>query len=248
MFPDGSVPKASNVNFVAGQTVPVHVTATVADDDSVRLFNAAGNTHLLVDIAGWYGPTGDGGPEHRRHDTARQPRARDGHPWRSAGLRRGDVDRTTPIGAGPDAHLRRAITGTGGSRPTSRRVILNLTGIAPTSARYLTVHPGGGTRPTTSNLNPRKGQTVANLVVVPVASGWRRCRCYNAAGNTHMAIDVLGYFRAGIGAGYVALDPATRQLDTRTGTGLRRGALGAEQHLQPAGGALRGRARPMPRR
>ncbi len=62
VFPDGSVPKASNVNFVAGQTVPVHVTATVADDDRVRLFNAAGNTHLLLDIAGWYGPTGDAGP------------------------------------------------------------------------------------------------------------------------------------------------------------------------------------------
>ena len=122
-------------------------------------------------------------------------------------------------------------------------VILNLTGIAPTSATYLTVHPGGGTRPPTSNLNPRKGQTVANLVVVPVGPGGS-VSVYNAAGNTHMAIDVLGYFRAGVGAGYVALDPPTRQLDTRTGTGLRRTRARAEQHLQPEGGALRGRARP----
>ena len=42
-----------------------------------------------------------------------------------------------------------------------------------------------------------------------------------------MAIDVLGYFQPEAGAGYVALDPPTRHLDTRTGTGLRRTAPSA---------------------
>ena len=44
--PAARVPNASNVNFATGQTVAVHVTATVGADDKVELFNAAGNTHL----------------------------------------------------------------------------------------------------------------------------------------------------------------------------------------------------------
>ena len=43
----------------------------------------------------------------------------------------------------------------------------------------------------------------------------------------HVVIDVVGVFRPGVGAGYVALDPPTRQLNTLTGTGLRKTALGA---------------------
>jgi hypothetical protein len=40
-------------------------------------------------------------------------------------------------------------------------------------------------------------------------------------------VDVTCWYEPGVGAGYIALDPPTRDLDTRTGTGLRRGALGA---------------------
>jgi hypothetical protein len=104
-------------------------------------------------------------------------------------------------------------------------VILNLTAIGPTSATYVTAQPAGAPPATVSNLNASKSQTIANLVVVPVGAGGA-VSFYNAVGDTHLAIDVLGYFRADTGAGYVALDPPTRQLDTRTGTGLRNGSIG----------------------
>ncbi len=51
-------------------------------------------------------------------------------------------------------------------------------------------------------------------------------RFYNQRGGTHLVVDVVGWMQSGVGAGYVALDPPTRDLDTRTGTGLRLGALG----------------------
>ena len=59
--PSGSaVPRVSNLNVVRGQTVPNAVLASVGRDGSVRLRNAAGSVRLIVDLAGWYAPTGDG--------------------------------------------------------------------------------------------------------------------------------------------------------------------------------------------
>jgi hypothetical protein len=58
--PDAAVPLVSNLNVLGGQTVPNAVLATVGRDGSIRLRNASGSLRLIVDLAGWYGPTGDG--------------------------------------------------------------------------------------------------------------------------------------------------------------------------------------------
>ena len=57
---DGGVPGTSNLNARRGQTVANAVLATVGRDGRVRLRNAAGAVHLVVDLAGWYGPSGEG--------------------------------------------------------------------------------------------------------------------------------------------------------------------------------------------
>ncbi|MDX6199018.1 MAG: hypothetical protein QOJ79_2169 [Actinomycetota bacterium] len=57
---DSSVPNASNLNPNNGQTVPNTVLASVGRDGMVRLRNNSGDTHLIVDLSGWFGPTGDG--------------------------------------------------------------------------------------------------------------------------------------------------------------------------------------------
>jgi hypothetical protein len=47
-------PNASNLNFVAGQTVPNLVIAPVGADGKVTLYNGApGSVHLVADIAGY---------------------------------------------------------------------------------------------------------------------------------------------------------------------------------------------------
>lgn len=55
-WPGGSArPLASNLNYVAGQTVPNLVVVQVGAGGTVDLFNYLGSTHVIADVAGWYG-------------------------------------------------------------------------------------------------------------------------------------------------------------------------------------------------
>ncbi len=47
-------PEASNVNYVAGQTVPNVVISGVSVDGRINIF-AYGQAHIIVDVAGWFG-------------------------------------------------------------------------------------------------------------------------------------------------------------------------------------------------
>jgi hypothetical protein len=49
-----ALPLAANLNYLAGQTVPNLVTVKVGAGGQVSLYNAAGSTHIVVDVAGWY--------------------------------------------------------------------------------------------------------------------------------------------------------------------------------------------------
>ncbi len=54
LFPSGTArPVASNLNFVAGETVPNLVVVRV-QDGKVSLFNNLGSTHVIADVQGWY--------------------------------------------------------------------------------------------------------------------------------------------------------------------------------------------------
>lgn len=47
-------PTASNLNFVAGQTIANLVIAKLSPDGKVKISNKAGTTHVLADVAGWF--------------------------------------------------------------------------------------------------------------------------------------------------------------------------------------------------
>jgi hypothetical protein len=54
VFPHGAArPLASNLNYGPGETVANLVIAKVGADGLVDLFNAVGNAHVVVDVAGW---------------------------------------------------------------------------------------------------------------------------------------------------------------------------------------------------
>jgi hypothetical protein len=53
VFPCGDLPLASNLNFVAGQTVPNAVLAPVSPTGTV-CFYASETTHILADVSGWF--------------------------------------------------------------------------------------------------------------------------------------------------------------------------------------------------
>ena len=56
----GGAPEASNLNVVRGQTSANAVVVRVGRDGRVVLRNGSGELDLVVDLAGWFLPTGDG--------------------------------------------------------------------------------------------------------------------------------------------------------------------------------------------
>jgi hypothetical protein len=55
VYPNGSsLPTASNLNFGPGQTVPNLVVVKVGAGGMVNVYNAAGGTDVIFDVAGWY--------------------------------------------------------------------------------------------------------------------------------------------------------------------------------------------------
>jgi hypothetical protein len=131
------------------------------------------------------------------------------------------ISTRTPIG--PNRRIALQVTGRGGVPATGvTGVILNVTATAPTQSSFLTVFPDGTAMPTVSNLNFTPGETIPNLVVVPVGSNGK-VDIYNHVGNTHALADVEGYFtNNGTGLKFHASAPH-RVLDTRIGEGVARG-------------------------
>ena len=56
VFPAGvNAPNTANLNFTAGQTISNMVIAKIGANGSVSFRLNAGEAHLVVDIAGWFG-------------------------------------------------------------------------------------------------------------------------------------------------------------------------------------------------
>jgi alpha-tubulin suppressor-like RCC1 family protein len=204
VWPSGAPrPNASTLNAAADQTVANSIIVGVGSDGRVALYNDAGNTFLIVDVAGWF-PAGSGftpTTPARLLDTRPQAATSDGT---HAG--------TGTVGA--DGTIDVQVTGRGGVPATGvAAVALNVTATEPTATSYVTAWPAGAARPNASNLNVTAGATVANLVVTGVGDGGR-VALYNEAGATHLIVDVVGWFNAG--GSYQPMTPA-RIADFRGG-------------------------------
>ncbi len=210
VWPTGEpMPTASNLNYVAGQTVPNLVKAKVGAGGQVSIFNAAGNVHVLADVAGWY-KAGVVGAEGARFTAMTPSRILD--------TRNAIGAPTATVGPGESVHLR--VTGREGVPDTGvSAVALNVTAVLPTATSYLTAWPTSEPRPTASNLNYVAGDVVPNLVIVKVGSAGR-VSLYNNTGQTHILADIVGWYSepGGPGSVYEPLTPS-RVLDTRLGNG-----------------------------
>ncbi|MFB9552821.1 FlgD immunoglobulin-like domain containing protein [Streptomyces roseoviridis] len=194
-------PESSNLNVAAGRNVPNHVTVPVGKDGKVTLYNHAGSVDLLADVAGYYTLAGDGN------------RFKAVTPSRVLSTVAGTGVPKAKVGAARTVSVQ--IAGRGGVPSTGvTAVVMNVTATNPTSASYVSVYPYGTPRPTSSNLNVVKGQTVANLVTVPVRDG--KVTLYNHGGTIDLIGDVAGYFTnvAGQGDRFKPLTP-TRLFDSR---------------------------------
>lgn len=218
------LPLAANLNYAAGQTVPNLVTVKVGAGGQVSLYNNAGSTHVVADVAGWYGEAG-AAVSGSRFTSLAPSRILDTRYGAGTPLP-GNGPGVPTLGHGQSADIQ--VTGLGGV-PVSGvdAVVLNITVTEPTAASFLTAWPAGADKPWTANLNYVAGQTVPNLVVVKVGTGGK-VSLYNNAGSTHVVVDVAGYFGAdGVpgAAGYTSLVPA-RILDTRLAVGAPAAPVG----------------------
>ncbi|QMU68391.1 hypothetical protein [Streptacidiphilus sp. P02-A3a] len=202
-YADGTaLPATSNINFVAGQTVPNQVVVTVGADGYVDLYNASGGTvNLITDIAGYFSTTAASGytpiTPHRLLDTRKGIRVAQAQvPGHSS---------ITALIAG--AH-KGVLPATGVTA-----VALNITASGAKGAGFLSVVPDGVTSITTSNVNFGANQTIANAAIAPVGADGR-IRVYNGSAlPTDIVVDVVGYYSAASRGAYVPLPP-TRLLDT----------------------------------
>lgn len=63
LWPAGELrPQASNINFVAGRTIANLVTVKLSADGRISIYNFNGNTHVVVDVNGYYHPAVLGAP------------------------------------------------------------------------------------------------------------------------------------------------------------------------------------------
>jgi hypothetical protein len=208
VYPSGVPrPTASNLNWVAGQTVPNLVEVAVGSGGQVSAYNLAGNVDVIFDVAGYVSTTAAG------PDGLYNPLV----PARILDTRTG-----TSIGSGQTLDVQ--VTGQGQVPSIGvSAVVLNVTATNPTAASYLTVFPSGTTRPVASDLNFQAGQTVPNRVIVKVGTSGK-VTIFNFSGNVDVVADVGGWFvdaasnPSATGTAFSGVTPA-RILDTRSGKG-----------------------------
>lgn len=139
----------------------------------------------------------------------------------------GVVDqRVGPLGIGQVLEL--DVTGVGGVPDTGAgAVVLNVTVTEATGPGYVTVYPCGDLRPLASNVNVRRGVSVANQVTAKVGRDGHVC--FFTATTTHLVADLSGWYADDVatvpGFFYEPLSPE-RIVDTRDGTGLGSRAVG----------------------
>lgn len=175
---DVGQPNASNLNFVAGSTVPNLAIVRVPPSGVINIFNESGAVHLLADVVGYYVKTrsGDAGryiswaPERlldTRTDGILPP---PGDLWPNDEV-------VYDLAPGPYGAY-----------------VLNVTATESTGAGYITAYPwsGSSTRPPeASSLNYADGSTVPNAVIVNANPGFA---FRNRDGRTHLIADVFGGF------------------------------------------------------
>jgi hypothetical protein len=224
---DAGLPTASNLNFLPGQTVPNLVTVKVGADGKVKLYNAAGQTHVIFDVVGWYGETPDGPPPMPTPTPTPDP---GGYGFYHPLPPKRILDTRANIGysgkVGHNGTISVDVTDTYGSGVPAAgvtAVVLNATVTEPNAGSFLAVWPADAAKPNASNLNFGPGQTVPNLVIVKVGA-WGaadgKVNVYNAVGQVHVIFDVVGWYGGpGTDGTLFRSLPPIRIMDTRLGLG-----------------------------
>ncbi len=208
VFPcDQPMPRASNLNFNADQTVADMAITPIAADGTICLF-ASSTTHLIVDVNGYVtaGATGLVAVA-----PARLLESRSGP---GLGTIDGHDQGVGAIGSGAVYPL--LVRGRGGVAANAASAVMTVTVTEPVLPGFVTVFPCDHPMPRASNLNYVAGQTTADVAISPIAADGTIC--LYASSPTHLIVDVNGYVPPAV-AGLNGVAPA-RLLESRSGPGL----------------------------
>jgi hypothetical protein len=203
VYPGGSTaPTTSNLNFVAGQSIPNLVVVKLPSSGQVAFTVGAGSVDVIADLVGYFS-------------------AADGDLYNSVVPAR-LLDSRGPIGGWnaplvPGTPKTLAVQGHDGVSATADAVILNVTATDATADGFLTVYPAGGTQPGTSNLNFVVGKSSPNLVIAKVGTNGEVAFAAGE-GSVNVIADVVGYFDPNSGDEFHSVAPS-RILDSRSPTG-----------------------------
>lgn len=171
---DRAKPFVSSVNFVPKVPRPNLVIAPLGADGKIKIF-ASQQSHVVVDVMGWFGNAGQS------------------EYVEVASTRLLDTRRPADGGVKVNAGGTRPLQVVGDVvPPNARSVVLNVTITEPDQPGFLTVYPGGGARPPTSNLNYLRNETIPNAVIVGL--GPTGTIDLYTSQTTHVVVDVVGYF------------------------------------------------------
>lgn len=202
-WPAGSpMPNASVLNMSAGRTAASLVTVGIGGEGKISLFNAAGNTHYLVDVLGYYTTNLASSSRYNAVSPVRALDTRVGQPLSSGSPVTVDVEGLLGTAAG-------AVSA----------VTVNVTTTRAQGVGYVVAY-GAGVLPSTSTVNLVPGADVANRAVVPVVDG--AITLALAGAPSHVVVDVVGWYaQPGVtsGAVFTPILPA-RLLDTRSAAPL----------------------------
>jgi hypothetical protein len=179
VYPQGGAPPlVSNLNWVAGETVPNRVVVPVSATGQITVYNAQGHTDVVVDVDGYF-TDGSSTPTGASLFGVVNP------------VRVLDT-RLTGQTLGAGGTITQTMAGVDGIASNATAVVTNMTATDTTAPSYFTVYPGGGP-PVASDLNWVASQTEPNLTVATL-SNRGSVSVYNAQGRVDLIIDAFGYF------------------------------------------------------
>ncbi len=211
---DATRPTVANSNFAANEILNNVFTVGLGATDGAFKIYVTTNTHVVVDITGYYAPPGAGGLYyHKLPSPIRLLETRKGQP--------GCFTPGTALPANTDT-LQQGTTTCGGVTIPSSAVALygNATTVGPTSNGFLTFFPANASRPLIASGNYQSGQTLNSPFVVGLSPAGQ-FKIYTVA-QTNLVVDVHGYFSTeandvnGQGLLFTPLAAPVRLLDTRT--------------------------------
>jgi hypothetical protein len=201
----GAFPATSNLNIDNGDPVPNLVLARVGAGGKIRIANFSGPTHVIADIAGWFG-TGGAHTDGAGFSGVVPDRLMDS--------RNGIGGPASKFAAGEIRSLQ--VAGVAGVPRNAESVVVNITLTGADRIGFITAFPDGQPVPDASNVNIVPGGVRANTAVVKVGSNGR-INLLMAEASADVLVDVLGSF--GPYGGKVTTITPERIVDSRTGVG-----------------------------